>query len=229
MSALRSNIDVAVGLVRVTFGRPRNVWWNASLGLCTHMGRAIARDQGVLGNGRAPENPACFRLKAVLMASFSFEEKGHVWLAPMRVTASLVGYVQTVRAWRDPNCLYAHPPIERLGIKPEEMERAWPYDQGIGLRCSRLWRWGIRCATEQPVHTTQQYQEPQAAFGRGVRSMGMAHSLKGTFCDGVVPTSHHKPWWLITALARTWKQRVLAPEAVAGAALLGHSVAQGDR
>jgi len=67
------------------------------------------------------------------MALLSLEEKGHILLAPMRVTAPLVAQAQTMRAWRDPYGLHAQPPIERLGIKPEEMDRTWPHDQRIGL------------------------------------------------------------------------------------------------
>jgi hypothetical protein len=67
------------------------------------------------------------------MALLSLEEKGHILLASMRVTASFVAQAQPMRAWRDSDSLHAQPPIERLGIKPEEMDRAWPHDQRIGL------------------------------------------------------------------------------------------------
>jgi len=97
------------------------------------VGRAVAGNQGVLGHGRAPEDPTGFRLKTVVMAGVGLEEKDHVLLAPMRGTAPLVGQAQTMRAWRDPDGLHAHPPIERLGIKPEEMDRTWQHDQRIGL------------------------------------------------------------------------------------------------
>jgi hypothetical protein len=67
------------------------------------------------------------------MALLSLEKKGHILLAPMRFTTALVAQAQPMRAWCDPYGLHAQPPIERLSIKPEEMDRAWPHDQRIGL------------------------------------------------------------------------------------------------
>ena len=119
--------------VRVTFGRPWCPWRDVALGCGTGVGRAVARDQGVLGHSRAPEDHTGFGLQAVVMAGLSLEEKGHILLAPMRVTAALVAQAQPMRAWRDSDGLHAQPPIERLGIQPEEMDRAWPHDQRIGL------------------------------------------------------------------------------------------------
>src|SRR5262245_25714016 len=86
--------------VRVTFGRPWYRRRDVALGIGTGVGRAVARDQGVLGHGRAPEDPTGFGLQAVVMALLSLEEKGHLLLASMRVTASLVAQAQPMRAWR---------------------------------------------------------------------------------------------------------------------------------
>ena len=119
--------------VRVTFGRPWYPWRDVALGFGTGVGRAVAGDQDVLGHGRAPEDPTGFGLQAVVMALLRLEKKDCILLAPMRGTASLVGQAQPMRAWRDSDGLHAQPPIERLGIKPEEMDRAWPHDQRIGL------------------------------------------------------------------------------------------------
>ena len=134
--------------VRVTFGRPWYRWRDVALGCGTGVGRAVARDQGVLGHGWAPEDPTGFGLQAVVMALLSLEKKGHVLLASMRVTVALVAQAQTMRAWCDPYGLHAQPPIERLGIKPEEMDRAWPHDQRIGfaVTITVLRAWCLRTA-----------------------------------------------------------------------------------
>ena len=97
------------------------------------MGRAVASNQGVFGHSRAPGYPTGFGFKVVLMARPGLQEKGHGLLAPMRAAAPLVGHVQAMQSWRDPNVLYVHQPIERLRIKPKEMDSAWQYDAGIGL------------------------------------------------------------------------------------------------
>src|SRR5262245_57370292 len=52
--------------VCVTFGRPWYRWWDAALGFGTGAGRAVARNQGMLGHGRTPEDAARFGLKVVL-------------------------------------------------------------------------------------------------------------------------------------------------------------------
>jgi hypothetical protein len=67
------------------------------------------------------------------MARLGLKEKSHGLLAPMRDTAPLIGHAQAMRSWRDPDVLRVHPPIERLRIKPKEMDGAWQYDAGIGL------------------------------------------------------------------------------------------------
>jgi len=49
--------------VRVTFGGPWHPRRGAARFLCRGMGCAVARNQRVLGNGGAPEEPARFRLQ----------------------------------------------------------------------------------------------------------------------------------------------------------------------
>ena len=85
-----------------------------------------------------------------------------------------------MRAWGDPDGLHAAPPIDRLRIKREEMDRVWQHDQRIRLGRGGLCEWGRRRATEQPTQTTQHYQAPQTSSGDGIDSRGMIHSLQGS-------------------------------------------------
>ena len=120
-------------LIYVTFRCSRDTWRSASLLFGAGVGRAVASNQGVFGHSRAPGYATGFGLKVVLMAGPGLQEKRHGLLAPMRAAAPLIGHAQAMKSWRDSDVLYVHQPIERLRIKPKEMDSAWQDDAGIGL------------------------------------------------------------------------------------------------